>query len=88
MNFEEITNAFVENEAVIQLPELDEDQAVAKLVEVFRELLEDKEKRGTLAQNAQKLMKSSSGATHKTLEYLQPFLNSKKPTKALDNFIK
>ena len=77
-NFEEIIKTFVEKEAVVQLPKVGEKEAARELAEVFRNLLESVSKRKRLADNALELMKSSRGATEKTLENLLPYLELEK----------
>lgn len=88
MNFEEITKAFVDAEAIVQLPELDQDEAVKKLVEVFGELLKDSERRNRLSENSLKLMKKNRGAVDKIIDHLRPYLNLKKPINPPKNLIK
>ena len=75
MNFAEIIGEFEKNEALIRLPELEKDQIAAELARVFSELLNDKEKRETLAENAFNVMAKNRGAVEKTIEYLRPFLH-------------
>jgi 3-deoxy-D-manno-octulosonic-acid transferase len=71
MNFEAIVKEFVEREAVIQLPKLDEKHAVEKLADVFSELLTDRKQREKLAENAATVMRISRGATERTIEQLR-----------------
>lgn len=71
MNFETIVKEFVERDAVIQLPKLDEKHAVEKLADVFSELLSDKKRREKLAENAAAVMRVSRGATARTIEQLK-----------------
>jgi len=77
-NFEEIIKTFVEKKALIQLPKLNEKDAVRELAGVFRNLIGNNDERKKLASNALNLMKSSRGATDKTLENLLPYLELKK----------
>ncbi|MGI8670292.1 MAG: 3-deoxy-D-manno-octulosonic acid transferase [Aridibacter sp.] len=74
MNFEEIVNKFLKYKAVIQLPKLEADQIPEKLAETFRELLENKNLRNELAENALEVMKKNRGAADRTLKYLVPYL--------------
>jgi 3-deoxy-D-manno-octulosonic-acid transferase len=71
MNFEAIVKEFVDRDAVIQLPKLDEKHAVEKLADVFSELLTDKKRRTKLAENAATVMRISRGATARTIEQLK-----------------
>lgn len=74
MNFSEIIDRFEKNEAVIRLPELEENEIVEKLADVFDELLRDENKRQKLAENAFQMMEKNRGATEKTMKFLNPVL--------------
>ena len=76
MNFKEIVREFLKQEAVIQLPKLSKKEIPEKLAEVFAELLNDAERRKTLAENAFRVMQNNRGATQKTIEYLKPLFES------------
>jgi 3-deoxy-D-manno-octulosonic-acid transferase len=71
MNFEAIVKEFVERDAVIQLPKLDEKHAVEKLADVFSALLNDEKHREKLGENAATVMRVSRGATARTIEQLK-----------------
>jgi 3-deoxy-D-manno-octulosonic-acid transferase len=73
-NFEAVTKEFLEQEALIQLPQLDDKQVSETLAESFSNLLKDSELRQTLADNAYDVMRRNRGATQKTVEYLKPLL--------------
>jgi 3-deoxy-D-manno-octulosonic-acid transferase len=73
-NFEAVTKEFLEQEALIQLPQLDGKQVPETLSESFSKLLKDSELRQTLADNAYDVMRRNRGATKKTVEYLKPLL--------------
>lgn len=73
-NFAGIVNQLVEQDAIIQLPELDEKEVPPQLSEVFLSLLRDTEKRNALAQNAFAATEKNRGASCKTIELLHPFL--------------
>jgi 3-deoxy-D-manno-octulosonic-acid transferase len=73
-NFEAVTKEFLEQEALIQLPQLDGKQVSETLAESFSNLLKDSELRQTLADNAYDVMRRNRGATKKTVEYLKPLL--------------
>jgi 3-deoxy-D-manno-octulosonic-acid transferase len=77
MNFAGIIKTFEQNEAVIHLPELEENEIPARLAEVFRELLRSGERRSQLAENAFKVMEKNRGAAEKTLNFLRPFLQKR-----------
>ncbi len=74
MNFAAVVKEFLEKEAIIQLPELAEKQIVGKLAETFAEVLENSETRRNLSKNALAVMEKNGGATEKTIEHLQSFL--------------
>jgi 3-deoxy-D-manno-octulosonic-acid transferase len=77
-NFADIVKEFLKQEAIIQLPELDENKASAKLAEVFRELLQNAETRRKLSVNALGVMQENRGASRKTIENLKPLLENPK----------
>jgi 3-deoxy-D-manno-octulosonic-acid transferase len=74
MNFAGIVKTFETNEAVIRLPELDENEIPEKLAGVFNELLQSGERRRTLAENAFKMLEKNRGATVKTMKFMRPVL--------------
>jgi 3-deoxy-D-manno-octulosonic-acid transferase len=74
MNFAAIVEEFLAKEALIRLPKLEEHEIAASLAAVFTQVLEDRELRGRLAENAFSLMLVNSGAAAKTVNYLKPIL--------------
>jgi 3-deoxy-D-manno-octulosonic-acid transferase len=80
MNFDAIVKEFLKQNALIQLPELDEKEVPEKLAEVLIRLLQDGEKRAKLAGNAFAVMQKNRGATKQTVEYLEPFLSVQSKT--------
>jgi 3-deoxy-D-manno-octulosonic-acid transferase len=78
MNFSDVVKEFLQQEALIQLPKLEEKQISSKLAEVFRELLEDREKRRKLSVNALGVIQKNRGASHKTIENLKLLLSAPK----------
>ncbi|HEX8738458.1 MAG TPA: 3-deoxy-D-manno-octulosonic acid transferase [Pyrinomonadaceae bacterium] len=76
MNFDAVVREFLEKEALVQLPELDEKEIPARLAESFKQLLEDAQKREKLAENAFRVMQSNRGASSKTIEYLKPLFEA------------
>ncbi len=86
MNFEAATKEFLNQNAIIQLPELVATEAVEKLAETFLQLLGNAEMRENLAKNALAVMRKNSGAAEKTVELLKPFLqNSRTKTFSQNN---
>ncbi len=73
-NFAGIIKELAEQKALIQLPQLNEKEVPQKLAEIFLSLLRNDEKRKELAQNAFNVMNKNRGASCKTIELLQPFL--------------
>ncbi len=74
MNFAEIVKEFLAQDALIQLPELNENEAAAPLAAAFSALLQNAERRKELGENAFAIVEKNRGATEKTLEFLRPYL--------------
>ncbi len=74
MNFAEIVKEFLARNALVQLPESNENEAAARLAVIFSELLNDEKRRKELGENAFAIVKKNRGATEKTLEFLRPHL--------------
>ena len=75
MNFASIIKQFSQPHALVQLPELEENEIVENLATVFGNLLKRVELRKKLGINAYAVMKKHRGATEKTIEYLKPLLD-------------
>lgn len=75
MNFADIVRDFLAQDAIVQLPALEERQVSAHLAEVFRELLQNAEMRRRLSVNAFGVVQKNRGATRKTIENLRPLLS-------------
>lgn len=76
-NFKAAVDEFLDKEAIIQLPDLGEGALPTKLAEAFQELLSNNDERQKLADNAFEVMKQNRGATHKTMEYLRPYFETR-----------
>jgi len=76
MNFAEIVKEFVAKNALVQLPELEQDKAAAHLAQVFSDLLRDETRRKSLSDNAFAIVQKNRGATERTLKLLHPYLDS------------
>jgi len=76
MNFEAIVKEFLEQNAIIQLPKLDDRESSKKLAEVFLQLLENAEVREKLASNAFAVVQKNRGASRKTIAHLESFLRT------------
>ena len=75
-NFARATQEFVEQNALVQMPQLNENEIVDKLAETFLNLLREPETREKLAENAFAVMKKNRGAAAKTVEMLKPLLQT------------
>ncbi len=71
-NFDAAVKEFLEKGALIQIPLTNENKIAAKLVETFREILADDERRKSLGANALAVMANNRGAVERTVEYLAP----------------
>ncbi|MEP6904138.1 MAG: 3-deoxy-D-manno-octulosonic acid transferase [Actinomycetota bacterium] len=71
MNFAAAVKEFLDKNALIQLPETNEQTIAEDLARIFAELLKDAEKRVELSKNALEVMQKNRGATAKTIENLK-----------------
>lgn len=74
MNFAAVVKEFSDKNALVQLPETNENKIVEKLAEKFSEMLENVEMRRNLSANALSVMEKNRGASLKTIENLSSFL--------------
>jgi 3-deoxy-D-manno-octulosonic-acid transferase len=70
MNFAQIVREFLRSEAIVQLPQLDENEIPARLNEIFHELLNDEKQRKRLAENAFAVLQANRGAVEKSVKLL------------------
>jgi 3-deoxy-D-manno-octulosonic-acid transferase len=75
-NFTAIVRAFLEADALIQLPPLSENDAPLVLANTLKELLADDERRGSIGENARMVLERNRGATERTIELLAPLFNA------------
>lgn len=76
-NFEDATRAFLDGDALIQIPELANEQAlIARLEREFDQLLHDPARRKELGQNSLKVMAANRGATGRTIGRLRQLLEA------------
>ncbi|HEV7376830.1 MAG TPA: 3-deoxy-D-manno-octulosonic acid transferase [Pyrinomonadaceae bacterium] len=73
-NFKAIVEAFLEADALVQLPALALEEATAALSDVLRKLLADDERRQALGENARAVLEKNRGATTRTIKLLAPIL--------------
>ena len=75
-NFEAAVKEFLEKDALFQLPRMADEEVVTKLEAVFNEILSNNQKREALGQNALTVMNHNRGAVARTVEYLEPLLET------------
>ncbi|PYS50493.1 MAG: 3-deoxy-D-manno-octulosonic acid transferase, partial [Acidobacteria bacterium] len=75
-NFKAIVEAFLEADALVQLPTTPESDAPSALARVLVELLADENRRRTIAENARAVLERNRGATALTIKLLAPLLAS------------
>jgi 3-deoxy-D-manno-octulosonic-acid transferase len=75
-NFKAIVEAFLEADALVQLPALSEKDAPFALSNVFQELLANDERRQALSENARAVLLKNRGATARTIKMLASILAS------------
>ncbi|MDQ4120812.1 MAG: 3-deoxy-D-manno-octulosonic acid transferase [Acidobacteriota bacterium] len=72
MNFAAIVQEFLRCSAIVQLPQLAENQIPARLSEVLSELLNDEKRRKCLSENAFAVLYANRGAVEKSIKLLAP----------------
>ncbi|HYE65696.1 MAG TPA: 3-deoxy-D-manno-octulosonic acid transferase [Pyrinomonadaceae bacterium] len=73
-NFAEIVRAFLEADALIQLPPVSGTEAVDALARAFAEILTDDERRRAIATQARAVLERNRGATERTIRRLATLL--------------
>jgi 3-deoxy-D-manno-octulosonic-acid transferase len=73
-NFKAIVEAFLEADALVQLPVLALEEATSALSNVLRELLANDERRRAIGENARAVLEKNRGATARTIKLLAPIL--------------
>ncbi|HEY0324160.1 MAG TPA: 3-deoxy-D-manno-octulosonic acid transferase [Pyrinomonadaceae bacterium] len=76
-NFAAIINAFLERDALVQLPPLRETEAPAELARIFAELLSDDTRRRKMIERAKGVLDENRGATLYTAERIAKLLKSR-----------
>ena len=77
-NFMAIVEAFLERDALIQLPALAESEAPEALADVFRDFLSDDERRQTMGERARAALDENRGATARTVAMLAPLFKQQR----------
>lgn len=80
-NFKAIIRDFLEREALVQLPELSDEEASDALARAFQDLLEDDDRRREIGARARAALEQSRGATARTVEMLAALFDSTSPHK-------
>lgn len=73
-NFKAVVAAFLERDALVQLPELSEAEAAPALAETLRTLLSDDARRRETGARARAVLDENRGATARTLALVAPLL--------------
>ncbi|HEX8174689.1 MAG TPA: 3-deoxy-D-manno-octulosonic acid transferase [Pyrinomonadaceae bacterium] len=76
-NFTAIINAFLERDALVQLPPLSEEEAPAKLSRVLAELLSDEALRSGMITRAKEVLEENRGATRYTADRIAELVKSR-----------
>jgi 3-deoxy-D-manno-octulosonic-acid transferase len=74
-NFAAITKALLDEEALIQLPEVPASDAPIQLASLFNELISAEAPRGEMGRRAREVCRQNAGATKRTLKLLGPILS-------------
>jgi 3-deoxy-D-manno-octulosonic-acid transferase len=73
-NFDAAVKEFLDKEALIQLPAVDDGDTASVLADALNDLLVDRDKRNKLGTHALATMNNNRGAVARTLEYISPLL--------------
>jgi 3-deoxy-D-manno-octulosonic-acid transferase len=82
-NFRAVVGAFLERDALVQLPPLAEGEAARALAESFRNLLADEGRRRRLGENARAVLDENRGATRRTIALLAPLFEARHESSGL-----
>jgi 3-deoxy-D-manno-octulosonic-acid transferase len=78
-NFTAIIKAFLERDALVQLPPLSEEEAPAKLSRALAELLSDEALRSGMIMGAKEVLDENRGATRYTADRISELVKSRNP---------
>ena len=73
-NFEAAVKEFLDKDALVQIENVSEKDAAAKLAAAFSELLTHAERRRMLGTASHEVMKNNRGAAKRTIEYIIPLI--------------
>jgi len=79
-NFAAITKALLDENAVVQLPNLETSQASTELASVLRELLADEARRLEIGRRALTVCNQNRGATERTIQVIEEILAARAAT--------
>jgi 3-deoxy-D-manno-octulosonic-acid transferase len=79
-NFAAITKALLDENAVVQLPDLETSQASAELASLLRELLTDEARRREIGRRALTVCNQNRGATECTIQVIEEILAARAAT--------
>ncbi len=74
-NFTAIVRAFLEADALVQLPPISESDAPSALAKTLTELLTNDERRRAIGEKARMVLEQNRGATARTIELLAPLFH-------------
>lgn len=76
-NFKAIVSAFVERDALVQLPPVEGEEAARVLASALRDLLDDDARRRRIGESAREALQQNRGATARTVKLLAPLLEQR-----------
>ena len=84
-NFHAIVDLLNEAQAIVQLPPVEGEEAVAKLTEVLQRVLSEAEWRDELGRRAKALIVENQGAAERTMKLLAPLFSADQSEKSRPN---
>jgi 3-deoxy-D-manno-octulosonic-acid transferase len=82
-NFRAVVGAFLERDALVQLPPLAEGGAARALAETFRNLLGDEGRRRRVGEKARAVLDENRGATRRTITLVAPLFETRRGAASL-----
>ncbi|HYH84660.1 MAG TPA: 3-deoxy-D-manno-octulosonic acid transferase [Pyrinomonadaceae bacterium] len=76
-NFKAVVGAFVERDALVQLPPVEGAEAATVLAGALRDLLKDDARRRRIGEQAREVLQQNRGATARTVKMLAPLLQQR-----------
>jgi len=75
-NFHAIVDLLNEAKALVQLPAVENAEAVTKLTEIFQRLLAEPDLRNALAARAREIINANQGAAERTMQLIAPLVST------------